>query len=246
MTTRSLAILIPAWNEEEALPEVLKELQRDVPFGTVVVIDDGSSDSTSDVARASGATVLTLPLNLGVGGAMRAGYQYAHRYGFERAIQVDADGQHRPEDIHLLMERMDETGADIIIGARFAGKGNYSVKGPRAWAMKLLSRILSRLHKTKLTDTTSGFKLTNRKAIALLASELPAEYLGDTIEALVIAHKAGLRVEQVGVEMRERIGGQPSHGPLKAARFLLKGFIAMIIASSRPSAHKNDGSKGRQ
>ncbi|KMY23027.1 Glycosyltransferase involved in cell wall bisynthesis [Actinobaculum suis] len=242
-----LAILIPAWNEEEALPAVLAEIHEYVPQAHVVVIDDGSRDSTSQVARAHGATALTLPLNLGVGGAMRAGYRYAWRAGYEMAIQVDADGQHRPADIAKLVQTMQETGADLVIGARFAGVGNYEVRGPRAWAMSLLSGILSRICKVKLTDTTSGFKLANRRTIGVLAEEMPAEYLGDTIEALVIAAKHNLRVAQVGVEMRERIAGQPSHNVWKSAKFLLRGLISMAVAATRPREKElNKKEEGRQ
>lgn len=230
----SLLIIIPAWNEEQALPKVLDEIRGNTELDAdVVVVDDGSHDRTSEVARASGVAVLTLPLNLGVGGAMRTGYLYAKRNGYGRAVQVDADGQHQPADILRLMARMDESNADLVIGARFAGVGDYSVRGPRAWAMKVLSRRLSRICKVTLTDTTSGFKLANRRTIELFAEELPAEYLGDTIEALVIAAKSGLKVEQVGVQMRERQGGEPSHSPFKAALFLVRAGLAMFIASTR-------------
>ena len=230
----SLLIIIPAWNEEQALPTVLDEIRGNTELDAdVVVVDDGSHDHTSEVARARGVAVLTLPLNLGVGGAMRTGYVYAKRNGYRWAVQVDADGQHRPADILRLKERMEETNADLVIGARFAGVGDYTVRGPRAWAMKLLSGRLSRICKVTLTDTTSGFKLANRRTIELFAEELPAEYLGDTIEALVIDAKSGLKVEQVGVQMRERQGGEPSHGPLKAALFLGRAGLAMFIASTR-------------
>lgn len=230
----ALLVIIPAWNEEQALPNVIDEVKSETGLDAdIVVIDDGSSDNTSGVARARGVDVLTLPINLGVGGAMRTGYLYAQRNGYDRAVQLDADGQHRPSDIVRLVSRMEKTGADLVLGARFAEVGTYSVRGPRAWAMKVLSRRLSRMCGTTLTDTTSGFKLANRNAIDLFASELPAEYLGDTIEALVIAAKADLRVDQVGVEMRERQGGTPSQSPIKAALFLIRAMLAMFIASTR-------------
>ncbi|MFT0846438.1 glycosyltransferase family 2 protein [Actinomycetaceae bacterium L2_0104] len=233
----SLLIIIPAWNEEEALPQVLAEIKATAGLDAdIIVVDDGSNDSTSAVARACGVEVLTLPLNLGVGGAMRAGYLYAKRNGYEAAVQVDADGQHRPSDIAKLVQCMEETGSDIVIGARFAGVGEYKVRGPRAWAMRVLSRRLSRQCRASLTDTTSGFKLTNRRAIDLFAADLPAEYLGDTIEALVIAAKEGLRINQVGVQMRERQGGSPSHSPLQAAMFLGRALFAIIMAGTRRSA----------
>jgi len=237
----SLLIIIPAWNEEQALPKVLEEILSNAQLDAdIVVVDDGSTDHTSEVTLNCGVTVLTLPLNLGVGGAVRAGYLYAKRNGYERAVQVDADGQHRPVDILKLMKQMDQSHADLVIGARFAGVGEYSVRGPRSWAMKLLSSSLSRMCKAQLTDTTSGFKLANRRAIDVFAAELPAEYLGDTIEALVIAAKVGLKVEQVGVQMRERQGGEPSHGPIKAALFLARAGLAMFVASTRRGIKKGN------
>lgn len=238
---KDLLVIIPAWNEEESLPQVLSEMRSVHGLDAdVLVVDDASSDRSGEIARSTGAQVLTLSLNLGVGGAMRAGYLYAKRMGYRYAVQVDADGQHNPSDVAKLMEKMRVSDADIVIGARFAGVGDYHVEGPRSWAMTLLSRRLSRLCGVPLTDTTSGFKLANRKAIELFAVELPAEYLGDTIEALVIAAKSGMKIDQVGVEMRERLGGKPSHSPLKAALFLGRAVFAMLIAATRRTNRVNN------
>ncbi len=230
-----LLVIVPAWNEREALPGVLAELADALPHADVLVVSDGSTDGTADVARASGtAMVLDLPLNLGVGGAMRAGYRFALREGYDATVQVDADGQHDPADVARVVASLDELGADVVIGARFAGVGSYTVRGPRKWAMQVLSGVLSRSAGTRLTDTTSGFRASNRRAIRLFADEYPAEYLGDTVESLVIACRAGLVVRQVGVEMRARTGGTPSHNPAKAAIFLGRALIALVIALSRP------------
>ena len=125
-----------------------------------------------------------------------------------------------------------------MIGARFAGKGDYSVRGPRWWAMKVLSWILSRVCGTRLTDTTSGFKLSGRRAIELFAREYPAEYLGDTIEALVIAARSNLVVRQIPVAMRPRAGGTPSQNPFKAAKFLGRAFVALGVSLTRPTQKK--------
>ena len=230
-----LLVILPAWNEELTLPAVLAELQDQVPQADLLVVSDGSTDSTAAVARRAGVNVLDLPLNLGVGGAMRAGYRFASLGGYTRAIQVDADGQHNPADIGRLMETMDQTGANIVIGARFAGEGEYQVRGPRAWSMKILSVVLSKVTRTRLTDTTSGFKLCDRTAIVLFSRNYPAEYLGDTIEALVIAARSGLSVAQVGVAMRPRAGGAPSHSPVKAAVFLGRAVLALFVALTRPA-----------
>lgn len=233
--THALLIIIPAWNEVETVAGVVADVHRALPHADVLVVDDGSTDATGDAARAAGARVLTLPVNLGVGGAMRAGYKYAFRAGYSRTVQLDADGQHDPSSVQTLMDAMDAEGANIIIGARFAGVGTYQVRGPRRWSMKVLSTVLSRVCATRLTDTTSGFKACDEHAIRLFASNYPAEYLGDTIESLVIAARAGLRVRQVGIEMRPRAGGRPSHSPVKAGIFLLRAMLALVIALSRPT-----------
>ncbi|MFD6030042.1 MULTISPECIES: glycosyltransferase family 2 protein [Cellulosimicrobium] len=232
---RGLLLIIPAWNEQEALPGVLREVREVLPEADVVVVNDGSSDHTALVAARCGVEVLDLPANLGVGGAMRAGYKFALRRGYEVAVQLDADGQHDPREVAALLRRMEETGADLVIGARFAGVGTYTARGPRRWSMRLLSGVLSRVTRTRLTDTTSGFKASNRRAIRLFASNYPAEYLGDTVEAIVIATRAGLRIEQQGVEMRPRAGGTPSHGPVRAAAFLLRAVVALVVALTRPT-----------
>ncbi|MCC2308737.1 glycosyltransferase family 2 protein [Cellulomonas chengniuliangii] len=233
LPTRLLAI-IPAWNEQETVADVVAEIRSAMTNVDVLVVDDGSTDRTATVAREAGATVLTLPINLGVGGAMRAGYKYALRSGYSRTVQIDADGQHDPQEIHRLLTLLDN-GADIAIGARFAGVGDYVARGPRRWSMRVLSSVLSRVARTHLTDTTSGFKACNARAVRLFAANYPAEYLGDTIESLVIASRAGLVVRQDGVKMRPRAGGQPSHSPVKAAIFLGRAVLALVIALSRPT-----------
>lgn len=230
-----LLVIVPAWNERETLPGVLTELARELPDADVLVVSDGSTDGTARVARESGsAMVLDLPLNLGVGGAMRAGYRFAAREGYDVAVQVDADGQHDPADVARVVSALVDEGADVMIGSRFAGVGSYSVRGPRKWAMGVLSPVLSRIAGTRLTDTTSGFRASSRRAIELFADEYPAEYLGDTVESLVIACRAGMTVRQTGVEMRPRAGGTPSHNPVKAAVFLGRAMIALLIALTRP------------
>ena len=234
-------MILPAWNEQDALPGVLAELHDALPDADFLVVNDGSTDQTSVVARAGRAMVLDLPLNLGVGGAMRAGYKFAARRGYDVAVQVDADGQHDPADVRRVVDALAAEDADVVIGARFAGQGTYSVRGPRRWAMRLLSSSLSRVAKTRLTDTTSGFKASNLRAIALFAVDYPAEYLGDTIESLVIASRAGLRIRQVGVQMRPRAGGTPSHNPAKAALFLGRAVLALVIALSRPAQQTESG-----
>lgn len=224
-------MIMPAWNESESVADTVIEVLGAVPNADVLVVDDGSADDTANIAEAAGATVLRLPFNLGVGGAMRAGFKYAKRYGYRCAIQVDADGQHDPKDLINVVDGLKH--ADISIGARFADKGSYEVRGPRKWAMRFLGWSISKIAKTRLTDVTSGFRAANSRAIDQYCEHYPAEYLGDTIDSLVVAIRSGLSVTQVPVEMRPRQGGQPSHNPAKAAIYLARSGFALIIAMSR-------------
>ncbi|MET3718310.1 MULTISPECIES: glycosyltransferase family 2 protein [unclassified Arthrobacter] len=224
-------VIMPAWNESEAIGSTIQEVFEYGPPCDVLVVDDGSRDNTAAVAKAAGATVLQLPFNMGVGGAMRTGFKYAKYRGYTQVIQVDADGQHDPRDIKAVLDGLKN--ADIAIGARFADKGDYSVKGPRKWAMNVLAWTISRIAGTRLTDVTSGFRAANAKAIRQYVDHYPAEYLGDTIDSLVVAIRSGCTVHQVGVSMRERQGGEPSHDPIKAALYLGRSGLALIFALTR-------------
>ena len=162
---------------------------------------------------------------------MRAGFRYAVRNGFNTVVQVDGDVQHDPAEVADLIRELDS--ADLVIGARFAGAGAYRTTGPRRWAMRVLSLSMSRRAGTLLTDTTSGFRASGPKAVALFARNYPAEYLGDTVESLVLALRAGLVVRQVPVHMRTRQGGQLSNAHVKAAVYLLRAVFAMWLAGIR-------------
>lgn len=229
-----LLVIIPALNEQDALPGVIREVRSSVPGAHVLVVDDGSTDATRSRALAEGALVASLPFNLGVGGAMRTGFRFALDQGYDIAAQVDADGQHNARDLKALVNALD--GADVVVGARFAGVGDYKARGPRRWAMVLLAKVLSRVCRTQLTDATSGFRVANRQALTVFAYNYPAEYLGDTVEALVIAARAGLRVTQVPVAMRVRAAGEPSHHPWKATVYLGRAVLALLFALMRPTS----------
>lgn len=227
-------IVMPAFNEEASVGDVVREVRTKLPGSHILVVDDGSADATARVAREAGARVARLPFNLGVGGAMRTGFRYAIEHGFDNVIQIDSDGQHDPSGVPALLDALGS--ADLVLGARFAGEGDYAVRGPRQWAMRALAVILSRTSHAKLTDTTSGFRASGPKAVRVFAAHYPAEYLGDTIEALVIASRSGCIVRQVPVAMRPRAGGQPSHNPFKAAAYLGRAGLALVFALIRPSS----------
>lgn len=225
-------IIVPAWNEAGSIGSTLTDIRAaGLPYD-VVVVDDGSSDGTAEIARAGGAIVLELPFNLGVGGAMRAGFTYAYRGRYQRAIQVDADGQHNAADIQRVLAGLEL--ADISIGARFADVGDYTVTGPRRWAMIVLAKVVSRVAGTRLTDVTSGFRAAGPRAIAQYVRYYPAEYLGDTLDSLVAALHSGLTVTQVPVAMRPRQHGTPSQGAAGSAVYLLRSVFALSLALMRP------------
>lgn len=230
--TSNPLIVVPAWNEEQAVGETVREIRTAIPDIPVLVVSDGSTDETVHEARRAGARVLALPFRLGVGGAMRAGFRYAVRHGYDAAVQVDADGQHDPAQVPALLSGL--AGAEVVIGARFCDRDDgYRVRGPRRWAMAVLSKVLSRLTKTRITDATSGFKATGGQALPLFAEHYPDEYLGDTVESLVIAVRAGCAVRQVPTRMRPRRGGEPSHRPVKSTIYLCRAGLALVLALIR-------------
>jgi glycosyltransferase involved in cell wall biosynthesis len=226
-----ILIVIPAWNEQASIAETIGEVRGELPEVGVLVVDDGSTDATAEIARRAGAVVARLPYNLGVGGAMRLGYRYGYEQGYDVVIQVDADGQHDPRYVPKLVDALND--ADFVIGARFSGEGEYTVRGPRRWAMSMLSWVLSRMAHTRLADTTSGFRAANRRTVELFAHWYPAEYLGDTIEVLVRLLRSGYVVRQVPVTMRQRRAGLPSHSPIKATIYLSRAFVVLLLSMVR-------------
>lgn len=228
---RRVLIIVPAWNEAASIAEVVGEIRGELPGVDVLVVDDGSADDTSQIAREAGAIVARLPFNLGVGGAMRLGYRYAKSAGYDVAVQIDADGQHDPRYVPKLIDGLQD--ASLVIGARFAGEGDYQVRGPRRWSMAMLSFVLSALAGCKLTDTTSGFRACDRALIELFAGWYPVEYLGDTVETVVRVIRLGYKVMQVPVAMRQRFAGAPTKSPAKAMVYLARAFFTLLLAISR-------------
>lgn len=226
-----ILVVIPAWNEAGAVAGTIAEVRASQPDVDILVVDDGSGDGTAAAARGAGAEVARLPFNLGVGGAMRTGYRYAMREGYDVVVQIDADGQHDPSYLPQMLAGLEHS--DVVIGARFAGEGTYAARGPRRWAMRMLAAVLSRLARTRLTDVTSGFRVANRRAVRVFADHYPAEYLGDTVESLVIALRVGCTVSQQPVHMRPRTIGTASQSPLRAATYLVRAVVALCLALVR-------------
>jgi glycosyltransferase involved in cell wall biosynthesis len=237
-----VAVVVPAWNEAGSVASVVKEIAAAAPGAAVIVIDDASLDTTAEVARAAGARVITNVFNLGVGGAVRVGIRYAVAHGFEAVVQIDGDGQHDPRDIAALLAPLDPDGPpQVVIGARFAGRGELSVPWARRLAMRLLARYLSRMTGTRLTDVTSGFRAQNRAAMSVFAHTYPADYLSDTVESLVIASRTRMAVSQVPVEMRPRLGGRPSQSRGRATLYLLRVLLTLALAVIRRRPRPEQG-----
>lgn len=229
--TRTL-VIIPALNEEESIASVIADLQKYVPDCDQLVIDDGSSDDTAARARAAGARVVSLPFNMGVGTALRTGFRYAARNGYDRVIQTDADGQHPPSQIRYLEAALD-SGADLAIGSRFlAGDGHYSVEGTRALAMRILHVLTRVLTGRGVVDSTSGFRGFSRPVIESFSQSYPREFLSDTVEALLMASYAGFRIREVPVRMRHRETGVPSHRSVRLAYHYVRLVVVMGLTAS--------------
>lgn len=226
-------VIIPAYNEDSSLPAVLKELHEQTPQLDVLVVSDGSLDRTAEVARAAGVKVVELPYNLGIGGALRTGFTFAVRNGYDRAVQFDADGQHDPQQVQPLLDGLD-AGNDMMIGSRFAAGGavTYSVGRTRRIAMRFLQRLVRMLVRQPFTDTSSGFRAFSRPMLEFFAITYPVEYM-DSVEALVLACNAGFRVGEVGVNMRGRTGGAPSTRQLKLGYYYFRLVIFLLTAATR-------------
>jgi glycosyltransferase involved in cell wall biosynthesis len=235
-----ILIIMPALNEEESLPATLKELQEVVVDHEVLVIDDGSADATAEVARRAGAVAAQLPFTLGVGGAVRVGLHYAQRNGYDRAVVIDADGQHDPAGITALLDALDR-GADMAVGSRFAaGTTEYPVGRIRRQAMRFLATIVRFLTGQRFSDVTSGFRAFDRPVIELLARDYPVEYLADTVEALLIVRYAGFRVDEVPISMRPRAAGVPSTRRIKLVINYLRLLIGILGSASRRARLRKD------
>lgn len=231
MLARTL-VIIPALNEEESLPAVLATLRGGAPGCDVLVIDDGSSDATSAVARAAGVMVARLPFNLGVGGALRTGFRFAARHGYDRAVQFDADGQHDVASIDALLAELDG-GADVVVGSRFAtGRDEYRTSKVRGSAMRILQLALTVLSGQRFTDTSSGFRAYSRPVIEYFAHAYPLEYLSDTVESLLLACYAGFTVVETPVTMRERRGGVASNRNLRLIYHYVRLMLVLVAMAS--------------
>jgi glycosyltransferase involved in cell wall biosynthesis len=227
---RRLAI-VPALNEAENIGRVVDELRAFDPGLDVVVIDDASGDGTARIAAEHGAHVVRLPFNLGIGGAVQTGYRYAFEHGFDVAVQVDGDGQHDPAQLPLILGPLLDDQADLVVGSRFAGDGEYRSTATRRIGITIFARVVSAVVGQRVTDTTSGFRAVNRRGIALFAADYPHDY--PEVEATVMCVKHRLRLAEVPVTMRERAGGRSSITALRSIYYMTKVLLAIFVGLFR-------------
>jgi len=229
---RRLVAIVPAWNESGAIGGVVDEIKELDASIDVVVIDDFSTDDTADVAESRGATVLRLPFNVGIGGAVQTGIRYARDEGYEVAVRLDGDGQHAASEIPKILAPLEAGDADLVIGSRFVDPGGvYRPPFARRIGIGIFARLVSILGGQRVTDTTSGFVALDRAAIELFAFEFPHDY--PEVEATLVALRSGLRVTQVQVDMRERTTGSSSITFVRSLYYIVKVMLALLVASLR-------------
>lgn len=224
-------IIVPAYNEALALPSLLKSLRDSSPDYDVVVINDGSTDHTIQAVRDTDARLVTLPCNLGIGGAVQTGFRIARDEAYDVAIQVDGDGQHPADQVNVVVEGLLQSGCDIAIGSRFLQSTGYQSTAARRIGIRFFSWWLSAICGIPITDATSGFRAYNARAIRLLASEYAEDY--PEVEAVLVAHRAGLTIHEVPVHMSPRTAGISSIGSLRSVGYMLKVSLAILMGAIR-------------
>lgn len=223
--------IIPAYGEAAVIGKVVEELQRARPDLDMVVVDDCSPDATGARARAAGAQVLPLPVNLGIGGAVQTGFKYAAVRGYDALVQVDGDGQHDPTEIGRILDPLAEGRADVVIGSRFVEKTGYRAPFARRMGMLLFSAMARWAMGQRITDTTSGFRALNRPAFVYLARNYPVDF--PDAESLVLLRRAGFRLLEVPVRMRPRISGRTSTTTLKSIYYPFKQTLSILVVLLR-------------
>ena len=232
MPDRRRVAIVPARNEEDAVARVVAELREFDPGLDVVVIDDGSTDATAERAAAAGAAVVSLPYNLGIGGAVQTGFKYALEHGYEIVIRLDGDGQHDPQEIPNLLAPLERGEADVVVGSRFAeGGGDYKAPFARRAGIRWFAQLVSLLTRQTLTDTTSGFQAVNARAIRLFAADYPHDY--PEVEAVVMVVRHRLRIVEVPAQMRGRETGRSSITMLRSLYYAIKVTLALLVGIFR-------------
>lgn len=219
-------IIIPAYNEEDSIYNTVDKLTRTCKYD-YVVINDGSTDRTREILEENNFNYIDLPVNLGIGGAMQTGYKYALRNDYEYAIQLDADGQHDPEDLENLVNEIKQSNYDMVIGSRFVEKTNYKGSFMRRIGILYFYYLLLFISRIRVTDPTSGYRIVNKRVIEEFAKYYPVDY--PEVEVIVKLTQKKYRIKEIKVEMKNRQGGKSSITPLKSLYYMTKvTFISLI------------------
>jgi glycosyltransferase involved in cell wall biosynthesis len=226
--------IVPAYNEAEAIGATVEAIHSAVPEFDVLVVDDGSLDTTAERARTAGATVLRLPFNLGIGGAVQSGYVYAQERDFEVAVQVDGDGQHDPHHIPELLDRLQaDPELNMVTGSRFLdpeGHG-YRSSGVRRVGIRLFAGVVSLITGMRVTDPTSGFRMIDRRGIELFARDYPHDY--PEVEAILLMHANRLRSCEIPVVMAPRVTGESAITVTQSVYYTIKVLLAVFVGLFR-------------
>ncbi|MSO42545.1 MAG: glycosyltransferase family 2 protein [Solirubrobacterales bacterium] len=231
-------VFVPAWNEENSVAQVVTQVRERVPGADLLVVDDGSTDRTAERARGAGAMVASLPFNQGLGAALQTGYLIAQREGYEYCAHLDADGQHPPQEAARLLEAVWHDQCDLAIGSRYRGDGgegpgeSYRPGFARGLGIRFFRFSLSLATHQRFTDTTSGLRASNRRAIELFAGRYAPDF--GELESLQRAVRQGLRIKELQVTMLPREKGSSFLTPLKSAFFIFKGVIVLVVGRFRP------------
>lgn len=224
-------IIVPAYNEEEAIKKTVENIKKHNEDCDVIVINDGSRDNTLKEAQKTNAIVIDLPSNLGIGGAVQTGYRYALKNGYDIAIQVDGDGQHNPAYISEMIKLISEENYDMVIGSRFINKTKYKQTFFRMLGINITSAIIKGITGEKIYDTTSGFRAVNKEIIEYFANNYPYDYPEpDTNMQMILK---GMKIKEIPVEMNQRETGVSSISPLKSISYMLKVTLSLIITGIR-------------
>jgi glycosyltransferase involved in cell wall biosynthesis len=241
-STCSYLAVVPAYNEEGTVARVVTRIHEQAPEFDVVVVDDGSTDSTAEQAERAGAKVVRHPFNLGIGGAVQSGFTYALENGYDRLVQIDGDGQHDPGELRKLIDAMDEDRSlDMVCGSRFmTPESEYVAPISRRTGIHIFAFLLSRIVGQRVTDPTSGFRLYNRRGIALFARDYPHDY--PEVEAVLMVHFHRLTMREVPVRMFKRGGGVSSISSGKSVYYMIKVLLAIFVGlvRARPVVEPGD------
>ena len=227
---KKVLILIPAFNEEESLGRVLRGLiDLELPGWelSLCVVNDGSRDRTAEITKGFPITLINLPVNLGVGGAIRSGYRYAHINGFSRVVHFDADGQHSPLHIETILEQLNTN--DLVIGSRYLNQNSYPVKLHVRTAQIALSLLIKLFHGLKISDPTSGFRASKGRLIEIYSKTYPVNFLSDTIGSTIQAKHHGFQISEIFTPMIERMYGKSSQGILQRVKYFLLSATLIVF-----------------